>query len=312
MRLLVTGAAGFVGSHLVGRLLEDGHDVVAILRPGTDTWRIRDFMPSLRVLPEDLGSPRLPEGIAEVRPEACIHLAWFAVPGRYLDGIENLQHLEMSLGLIRALTAAQCARFVGIGTCLEYALEPKPLDESQPTRPTRLYAVTKLALATVLDRLRDTTGMSVAWARLFYVYGPREDERRLVPSVLRSLLSGAPTRVTEGGQVRDYLHVSDVAGALAALASSTVEGPVNIGSGSPLSVRDLVVAAARAVGREDLAEFGAVASDPRDPSYVCADNRRLVREVGFTPQVTLPEGLRDTAAWWASRLAPAGSSGGGR
>ncbi len=309
MRVLVTGAAGFIGSHLVSRLVSDGHDVVALVRAGTDTWRIRELLPRLGVLSLDLGSPRLRDGIGEARPEVCIHLAWFAAPGLYLDAIENLQHLEMSLGLIRALAETGCRRFVGVGTCLEYALEARPLAECHPARPTRLYAATKLALATVLDRLRDTTGISSTWARLFYAYGPREDERRLIPSVLRSLLSNAPARVTQGDQVRDYLHVADVAAALAALAESPVEGPVNVGSGKPLSVRELVLEAARAVSRENLVMFGAVPADPRDPPYVCADNRRLVEEVGFAPRVSLPQGMRETANWWTGRVAQAGQAG---
>jgi nucleoside-diphosphate-sugar epimerase len=285
----------------VRTLLAGGHEVLALVRPRTDLQRLRDVLSRIDRVEADLGSPDLPGRLADGRPEAAVHLAWYAMPGRYLDAVENLESLENSLRLVRALAAVSCRRFVGVGTCLEYALGTAPVSESSPTGPTRLYAAAKLALATVLDVLRGVTGMSTAWARLFYVYGPAEDERRLVPLVLRAVLAGKRAPVSTGDQVRDYLHVDDVAAALAAIALGAADGVVNVASGRAVTVREIVLAASRAAGRPDVVDLGALPRDLREPPYVVADVSRLRDVFGFTPRIGLEEGLSLTAAWWASR-----------
>ena len=306
-RFLLTGAAGFIGSHVARALVHDGHEVHALLRESTDTWRIADLLASLRVVTADLESEALSAAVTHARPEVCLHLAWYAVPGQYLDSPENLRQLEASLRLVRAVADAGGRRFVGAGTCFEYELRAEPLSEDAPTRPTRLYAACKLALATVLGAVRPRLSLSTAWARLFYVYGPAEPEARLVPSVIRRLLRGETAAVTEGTQVRDYVHVKDVAQGLVRLALSGVEGCVNVGSGAPVTVRDVVSRAAEAAGRPDLVAFGARPQDPLDPPFVCADIRRLREEVGFTPAIGLPDGLRETVEWWSARMERAAS-----
>jgi nucleoside-diphosphate-sugar epimerase len=147
--------------------------------------------------------------------------------------------------------------------------------------------------------------MEVAWARLFYQYGPFEDDRRLVPAIILALLRGQEAQLTRGNQVRDFLHVRDVAAALSAVTRSEVTGPVNVGSAEPITVRALVETIASIIGRPDLLAFGALPDRPGDPAIVCSDNRRLVEECGWRRATTHPDGLRGTVEWWRSRLAVA-------
>jgi len=143
--------------------------------------------------------------------------------------------------------------------------------------------------------------LSFAWCRIFYQYGPMEARERLVPHVIDRLLGGGVAETTEGGQVRDFLHVADVGAAIAAVALSPLEGAVNVGSGIPVTVRDLVTAIARACDAEDRVRFGALPYRPNDPMHVCADVTRL-RSTGFTPRFDLEGGIQDAVA--ARRNAP--------
>jgi nucleoside-diphosphate-sugar epimerase len=188
---------------------------------------------------------------------------------------------------------------VGVGTCFEYDTSVGTLSETSPTRPQTLYAAAKLALHTVLEQMR-TDGMGVTWARLFYLYGPMEDARRLVPSVVRALLAGEPAAISPGQQVRDFLHVEDVAAALATLGQQNLDGVFNIGSGEPVTVAEVALTLGRLCGRESLVRIGARPYAPGDPMYVCADNARL-RSTGWGPAYNLEAGLADSVRWWRDR-----------
>jgi UDP-glucuronate decarboxylase len=137
---------------------------------------------------------------------------------------------------------------------------------------------------------------------LFYQYGPFEDERRLMPSVICSLLQNKTARTTKGEQIRDFLHVEDVASALWAVAQSNLTGPVNIGSGKLVTVRAIITTIAEIIGKPGLVNLGALPYGPSDPMFVCANNHRLVENTTWAPRFELEDGLRQTIEWWEERL----------
>jgi nucleoside-diphosphate-sugar epimerase len=205
----------------------------------------------------------------------------------------------MSLSLAKILGVAGCKRFVGIGSCFEYDYEYGYLSEGlTPLKPRTLYAVSKDATRSVLESFCRGTAMSFAWTRIFYVYGPGEQEARLVPSVVLALLKGNPAKCTQGLQVRDYLCVEDVASAILAVARSGFEGAVNIGSGEPVTVRAIVGLIGKILGRSVQIDFGAIKINPVDPPFLLADVRRLRNEIGWRPSLSLEEGLQRTVQWW--------------
>jgi len=295
----VTGAAGFVGSRVTRALAAAGVEVHAVVRSeaGPRLDRV-----DARVERCDLADPAaVEELVSRVRPEACIHCAWIATPGEYLTSPENSAHVLVAESLARSLAQHGCARLVGVGTCFEYEPSDEPLSEGSPLVPTTPYARAKVAACERMSAATAGSATSFAWARLFYLYGPGEDPRRLVPSVVLALLRGEAARTTPGEQRRDFLHIDDVAGALVAVARSTVTDGVNIGSGHAVSVREIVETLGTITGRAERVELGALPYAEGDPMLVEADNRRLTEECGFNPQWPLSDGLRDTVRWWSER-----------
>ncbi len=298
--MLVTGATGFVGRPTVAALAGEGFEVHALssrLEPPAVAgvqWHRADLRSDLEV--DAL--------LADLAPEQLLHMAWEVQPGRFWDAPENLLWVERSLHLVRAFAEAGGRRAVLLGTCAEYdwSRARAPLEElTSPLTPSTLYGVAKDALRRVLTAYAEQVGFELAWGRLFFLYGPREAPGRLVSSLITSLLAGEPVATTAGAQRRDFMHVDDVAGGIAALLASGVTGPVNLASGVARTVAEVVDQIALATGRGELIERGALADRPGEPALLVADTTRLRDEVGFTQRIDLADGIADAVEWWRAQ-----------
>jgi nucleoside-diphosphate-sugar epimerase len=234
--------------------------------------------------------------LADVHPTHLLHLAWD------LSSYEGLHHLDWvraSLALLRHFRRNGGRRAVLAGTCFEYEAEHGFCTEDlTPTRPSTFYGHAKSALTHLAHAFADASGLSLATARIFYVYGPHQPSGQLVPYVIESLLAGTTAKCTRGTQIRDYLHVADVAAACVALLDRDVRGAVNVGSGQPTRVRDLVYRVADELGGRDLVALGARPSSGDEPPLLLANSTRLRNEVGWEPARTLSEGIAGTVDWW--------------
>jgi nucleoside-diphosphate-sugar epimerase len=297
--VLVTGATGFVGSHVVRQLVASGEDVAVIARPGSSRHRLDGVVDRVQVLEGDLADGAAIGRLLErCRPQACIHTAWYAEPGKYLASAHNLDSLRSSFDLLEHLASAGCTHVVGIGTCFEYEMQTTPLTEDSPTKPFTLYAAAKLAFYLVAAQRAAQLGIGMAWARLFYLYGPYEDERRLVPAAIKALSAGREFPGTSGEQVRDYLHVEDVASGLCAMSRQRLSGVFNVCSHEPVTIADLMRTLGELLGRPELIRLGALPNREWDPAYVCGDNQRLRTEAHWAPRYALRDGLANTVEWW--------------
>jgi len=294
-RVLVTGASGFVGRPALGALAARGFDVHAVARGAPDdatpgiTWHAADL----------LDAARRRSVLDAVGASHLLHLAWYAEPGAFWSARENAAWVAATVALVDEFALAGGRRATLAGTCAEYDwTAPGPLAEDAPLAPATYYGTCKDATRRVVEGLAAAAGLSLAWGRIFFVFGPGEDARRLVAGVARALVAGERAATSAGAQRRDFLHVDDVAGAFAALLDSPVEGAVNIASGEAASVRAVAEALAQAAGRPDLLDVGAVPRRAGEPEEIVADVSRLRDEVGFRPRRSLRDGLADTVRWW--------------
>jgi nucleoside-diphosphate-sugar epimerase len=295
VKVLLTGGVGFIGSHIARELVRQGHEVHTLVLPGIDRSRVDDIAASLHFIEADLLNPAVE--LPDWRFDACLHLAWFVEPGKYLHSPQNQQWVTASLRLAQRLKEEGCQRFIAAGTCFEYATSDPPQSESTPTAPTTIYAQSKLALFQALP----SVGIDFAWVRFFYQYGPFEDPRRLVPVVINQLRQGQEAKLVIGDRIRDYLHIEDVASAVCAVAHSRLTGAVNIGSGVPVTTRDIALKIGELLGRVDLIKLGAYPDPPTEPMHLLADNTKLRKGTDWKPRYNLEDGLRQTIDWWSKR-----------
>jgi nucleoside-diphosphate-sugar epimerase len=220
-----------------------------------------------------------------------LHLAWSVGPGDYWHSPENVRWVEASRTLLREFGRHGGRRVVMAGSCAEYAWGDGDCSEA------------KHALQGMLAAYAREAGLSSAWARVFFPYGPHELPRRLVPSVIRALLAREGIDCSSGEQERDFLYVEDVADALVAIMESDVTGPINVGSGEAVALRDLVGRLTAELGGADLVRWGARPAADGEAPRVVADVARLRHEVGWGPRWPLEAGLRRTVRWWADQAA---------
>jgi nucleoside-diphosphate-sugar epimerase len=284
IRIAVTGAGGFIGTNAVEELAARGIEVHALSRhDGVDL----------------LGdAATIDQWFARVRPTHLLHLAWYAEPGKYWTSLENYRWVSASVEVARMFREHGGQRMIATGTCAEYdSAFPVCREDETPLRPATPYGIAKDATRRLLESYAQQSGLSLAWARIFFLYGPGERTERLVPAVIRPLLRGEDAACTEGRQVRDFLHVRDVAAALVDTLLSDVIGAVNIASGEGIPVRQLVTEIATEIGGTGQPRFGSI--PPRDePPSIVADVTRLRHAVGFQPRFRRDEGLRDAIRWW--------------
>jgi nucleoside-diphosphate-sugar epimerase len=296
--VLVTGASGFIGRHALRALLDRGFTVHGVSRRPPTTppcpWHALDLFDPVAVA-------RLLDAL---RPTHLLHLAWETSHGTYWTSADNLKWVGATLILVRAFRDAGGSRAVAAGTCAEYlwqqdSLDAAPLDEwTAPRQGHQLYGVAKNATAEVLAAYAATSSLSLAWGRLFFPYGPGDHRPTLVPAVIAALRERRPALCSHGRQQRDFIHVRDAAGALAALLASPVEGPVNIATGAGTPIAEVVNALGALLGRPDLIRLGALPARPGEPARLVASVRRLREEVGYTTFTPLDTGLKETVAWW--------------
>lgn len=289
--ILLTGATGFVGAHVMRRCLEQGLPVVA------STGDLRDPQVAREV-------------VGDVRPGSVLHLAARPRAGGLAVWELLADEVRMAGNLLRALDElAPGARVLIPGSAGQYGLAaPEPVNESAPTTPVSAYGAVKCALeaACLNPALRGRS--AVVWARSFNFLGPGQGLDAPVPSWARQIAEGEATggvllRTGDLSVVRDFLDVRDVADAFLALVASDVEGVVNVGSGTGVTLQDVADLLAAHAMVDVTIESDAALRRPLDPPVVVADIGRLHEATTWRPRFTLQESVAEVLAEWRKTVA---------
>lgn len=291
-KIFVTGATGFVGRYCVAELLAKGFEVHAIHRhsipnifPSSIHWHQTDLF----------DSNRINLLIQSIKPSHLLHCAWIATPGIFWQSPENLKYLKASIDLIQFFAEAGGKRALGLGSCAEYDwTKGGTCSESETLLlPQTIYGQSKLATYYAWSAASKIYNLPFAWARLFFPFGPFEPQDKYISAVIRAVLKNEDFPCSHGRQVRDFLHVQDIARALVMLLMSEETGAFNIGSGKPISLREIVGIITKELGGEEKIKFGAKPEQPGEPPVLIADTTRLYEKFAWRPEIDLAAGIKE-------------------
>ncbi|MCB0218485.1 MAG: NAD-dependent epimerase/dehydratase family protein [Chrysiogenetes bacterium] len=300
-RVLVTGAAGFVGRHLIERLRELGSVVCALDRPGT---RFPAEWEGVQCEGIDLSKPTLTtKAIKDFAPEIILHLAAMIDVARAWDNLRKAMtaNIVTSVNVLEAAGALEPApRVVLLGTSEEYGDQIAPFNEKMQVRPVSPYSWSKTAITHLAGMAWRTFGLPTVVLRPFLVYGPSQPPGLLLPSLIRALLAGEEFEMTAGEQSRDFVHVHDVVDAIlrAGLAERAVGEIINVCSGREVQVREVALMIARELQAEELLKLGALPYRKGEAMRFVGDPHRARTLLGFSAETRLEDGIAQTIAWY--------------
>ncbi len=301
-RVLVTGASGFVGANLARRLLAEGHDVHLLLRARHNPWRVQEIRDQVTVHEADLGDlPDLEAVMAAARPEWVFHLG---AHGAYPDqqDLDRMiaTNVQGTANLLRAAERAGVEAFVNSGSSSEYGYKDHAPTEDEWLEPNSHYAATKAAATLLCRYTAQRTGLRITTLRLYSAYGPYEEPRRLVPTLVVMGLEGRLPPLVNPNVARDYVHVDDVCDAylLAAATPGQEPGAVfNVGTGVQTTLREIVATARRLLAIETEPVWGSMPDRSWDTNVWVSNPSRIRAQLGWSPRHDVEEGLRATVAW---------------
>lgn len=290
-KILLTGARGFIGARCLPLLVAQGFEVVATAR-GTG----HDVLPGVVWQNLDLLDPSaVRDVLVREKPTHLVHCAWHPVHGDVMTSSLNEDWRGASLGLVKAFYAAGGRRAALVGTCAEYDWGFGVCRAGEtPHKPSSAYGAAKNALRADVEAFAAGNDLSFIWLRPFFMYGPGEHPSRLVASVIGSLLDGEVAETTHGRQVRDYLHVDDVARGIVAGLVSGYDGVIDLAGGRETALRDIVLEIARQLDCENLVRLGARPAREGEPERILGDPRPAFEQIAWRPEFELREGIADT------------------
>lgn len=273
-RILVTGAGGYIGRHVVANLAGDAH----VLPATVDRMRA-----------DLLDADQRRRMVETLRPEILIHLAWVTDHGKFWSSPMNDDWLAASADLFQLFYANGGRRVVATGSCAEYdwTTGADQFAEDAPLAPHTAYGAAKVRAAEALAHYAETATGDWAWGRVFFSFGIGEPDARLIPAMLRTVRDGTEMGIGPGDTVRDFWPVETLGAAIAALALSKVQGPVNLGAGSGTSFATLTRLIEYIAGTRGLIQTDSRPLGSGEPKTLVPDATRLIQDVGFTARVDL-------------------------
>lgn len=302
--ILITGGAGFIGVNLINKFLDLGcSNINLIIKNSTSLKRLNNVIQKIHLHKIDLlDKNKLKKVVGEINPSIIIHLATYSA---YADQTAALDMIRINIeGTLNLLTSSKDINyniFINTGSSSEYGIKEKPMREDDLLEPVSFYAVTKASASLLCQVFAREYKKPIVTLRPFSVYGPHEEEKRFVPTIVKAVIENKPIKLTPGNQRRDFIYIEDIVDIYIKAISHGKElsGQIlNMGTGIEYTNDELVQTLFKVTGKKVKIEKGAFPKRLWDTSHWVADISKTKRMLGWKPKSTLEDGLKKTYLWF--------------
>jgi nucleoside-diphosphate-sugar epimerase len=302
--VLVTGANGFIGSHLVKRMVLEGANVTIIVRESADLWRIVDQLSDIHVIKGDLKDDELvSKTVTTAMPHYVFHLAAYGVDFRQQDYIEAAK--SNILGTINLLNAIRkiggCSKFLYAGTSMQYGNKEGLITEEMKLEPANIYGSTKASATLIAHQIAAENNIGIITLIPFGVFGENEGSHKFFPHIILSILDQKDVDLTKCEQYRDYCYIENIVDGflLAALDTKHTNDIFNIGSGKINQLKYYVDLIFKYINTSCKPNYGAIEYRKNDLWRPQPDVSKLMEGLGWQPRISLEDGLQRTIDWYS-------------
>ena len=305
--ILVTGAAGFIGSNLARRLLGEDHKVAVLIKKDTDVQRIKDLLPNLTVIYSDIADyDHLKKSLKEINPLGVFHCAASNIRSGVAAPEEELVKVNIlgTVNLLKALADVDYKFFINCGSYLEYGTKEAPFKESDVCEPIEIYALTKLAATLYCQAVARSAGKPILTFRIFSPYGPEMEKGRLVYEVIRRALKSEEISLTRPETSRDFIFVEDIVDLYikAIDKADVLKGEVfNLGGGRAISFKELAETVLRLTGSKSAVKWGGAKDVAYDSGCQEANMEKTSETFSWRPTQGVDTGIGETIKWFESK-----------
>ena len=304
MKILITGANGFIGSFVVEKALGRGWEVLGVVRKDSDLWRLQEIgFSEVRAINR---YSEILEVMCDYKPDAVIHLAAYVKKHHVFDDAYILSDSIVSYTTVVLDAMRECGvnKLVYAGTSFEYGRDKEPHAISDSLRPYDLYAALKVAAEDVIRYYVDTYSLDAVVIRPFFVFGYRDNPNKLIPYMVRKALKGEEVDLTGGEQELDYIYVKDVADIFLNAAIADLRGfwVFNAGRGETITLRDMGRILEEIIGKTLPFRWGKRPYGDKEIMYLKADITAAVNYLKWRPSFDVRSGLEEVVAYYRDNL----------
>jgi UDP-glucose 4-epimerase len=299
--IFLTGATGFLGSHIAEYLSQRNSGLLLLVRSASDKWRIKTLT-NVEYVEGDLSDPkRMRDIFQRYRPDAVVHAAWHGT-NQSRDSVDQFENFVNTKDLFELCGEFGCRKVIGIGSQNEYGIHNVRLTEATSAAPSQPYGLYKLSAGLLGQCYARKYGFDYAWLRLFSTFGPKDYPGYFIPLTISSFLKGQPPELTQCNQTWDYLYVKDIPALIERVLALEHKfcGIYNLCSGEPVVLKDVVMMIREILSTDIVPRFGALPNRTDGLHYLLGDNAKFRTEFGWIRPVPLREALQQTIQWYCS------------
>lgn len=301
-KVLITGANGFIGSHMTKRLVNEGADVFILVRESSDLWRIEEFIKEVKVFKVDLRDrDKIFNAVNEIRPDYVFHMGAYGVDSRQKDYFTAVNtNVVGTMNLLAPLTTLGCEKFLNIGTCMEYGDKKLPIKEDSHLEPFNIYGSTKASATLLAHQIAGENDIRIVTLRAFGIFGENEGSHKFFPHIILSILNKSEVTLTGCEQFRDYTYIENIIDGfiLAALNEKVKNDIFNIGSGAINQLKYYVNLIYSKMEASKEPNYGAIPYRDGEVWTPLPDITMIKEKLGWEPRISLEEGLDKTIHWF--------------